>query len=455
MAAQVVHQAEEQTVGIITSDYGFVRIFTRHVKKCREYFKESSPPGSIQGNDCKFRCPIWISDSKCGRLDPRYPLKARTWDAAIREAKYILKGYDPDVARGREIKETREKSRTSVDDAVDLWLVEQKRLHPPKKNRSYERYETTANRIKRWALAHKRITSIGDITTADLRTWYGSEEWTEQPANTQAGDWLKIRMLFKWLHAERVISENPILVIKPNKPGRGRQGPYTPTQLAIIFGHVEITPIPRKTSPEEKLVYRERLTKFMTTLLRVGTDVVDAVLFQPGEIQDEFTSDGVLQAVYTYKRKKEKEDDPTEAVVPLDADYAAELRSIPITSANPPGMPFRTPGLTLEEDAIMWSKRVKEHLVHAGVTEVAVGGLDRDGKPRTNPSNAKQFRHTFCIHQLAGGKEGGRGDGLPPKAVAVMMGHHNTRMIELTYGKWCKQLKQALIDEVHRKRNSQ
>jgi integrase len=141
--------------------------------------------------------------------------------------------------------------------------------------------------------------------------------------------------------------------------------------------------------------------------------------------------------------------------VPLDVEYATALRTIPTTSANPPGMPFRTPSLTLEDNAKMWSRRVKNLLTEAGVTEVALEGLDRNGEPRTNPSNAKQFRHTFCIHQLAGGKEGGRGEGLPPTAVANMLGHHNTRMLELTYGRFCRQLKQAHIDEVHRRRNRQ
>jgi site-specific recombinase XerD len=229
-----------------------------------------------------------------------------SWPKALQKALWILEGSHPEIAEARRKDEKREKSRTRVDDACDLWLAEQKRLHPREKSGTYDRYCSIANRIKNWANAHKRINCIGDITTADLRAWYGSKEWTDQKANTRANDWKMIRMVFKWLLEDGVLEENPILKIKPGKPAHGEQGPYTPAQLSTIFTHAAICRIPDNVGPEEKLVYRERLTTFITTLLRVGCDVVDAVLFQPGKIKDESTSDGASQPVYEYKRKRKR-----------------------------------------------------------------------------------------------------------------------------------------------------
>jgi hypothetical protein len=74
----------------------------------------------------------------------------------------------------------------------------------------------------------------------------------------------------------RLLDRNPIAELKKVKGEQEPvQGPYRDEQVNAAFAQVGLSPIPRNIGPEERLIYRSRLTAFITALLNLGADAVD------------------------------------------------------------------------------------------------------------------------------------------------------------------------------------
>ena len=91
-----------------------------------------------------------------------------------------------------------------------------------------------------------------------------------------------------------VLKQNPILAIKADRPPKDHvQDPYTEDQVKALMASIKDT-IPDSIDVREKHVYVERLTAYLTLLLNVGCDLVDAVLHEPERITEEKVGDRVI-----------------------------------------------------------------------------------------------------------------------------------------------------------------
>ena len=237
--------------------------------------------------------------------------------------------------------------------------------------------------------------------------------------------------MFSFLHDRGVIEASPIAGIKAVRGKRDHvQGPYTDEQVSKLLSAIEQT-TPDNIPIDERDVYATRLRTFIKLLLHAGSDLVDAVLFDQSRVEH-LRLDGNEIAVYRYHREKTG----VLAVIPLSADIADDLRSVPTLAENPKAMPFRT-NVDIRSDVHTWSRRIQRALKVGGVEWVELPTRDAKGKHRRKAANSKQLRHTFAVRQLKGGQR--------PEEVARMLGHVDTSMVLKHYAPWVKDLDEAHI----------
>jgi integrase len=396
-------------VNVLRSTYGSVKPYTRHLQSC--------PHGGAKDyNVCS--CPKWLYVREAGGEKKRTSLNTPSWAEAQRIAADRLRAIDPEIAAARAVTEQHEAKLVTVKAACGLWLERVER--DLGKEGSFEQYSVVSKELQRWA-KDKGIVHIQEITSLQLGSWYSSRYWTKRAQSTRRQRWVMVRSMFRYWHEHKIIADNVAAIVRPVKVSVDHvQGPYSDEQIENVLHHIE---------PDI------RLRAFVLLLLNTGCDVMDAVLFDPARIKD-LHIDGQTVSVYRYKRVKTK----MEAVVPLPAEIAALLRSVPMLAENPSSMPFRDPRLKLASDRNAWSLLVRHALKAAGVFWVELPTLDNEGRPRRKQANCKQFRHTFAVRQLRAGQR--------PEEVAKMLGHVNTDMVRKHYAPWVEEMDQAHISRV-------
>jgi integrase len=140
---------------------------------------------------------------------------------------------------------------------------------------------------------------------------------------------------------------------------------------------------------------------------------------------DSIDADGVLR----YHRQKTG----VEAVIPLEPETLALLRTIPLDKDCMPEMPFRRRDINMVADHKLWYVRLKELFAKAGVTEVRYKEVVKAVSP-------KCLRHTFATAELAAGQD------IP--SVSKMLGHSTTAQTEKVYLPWVPQRDEAHIKKV-------
>lgn len=396
-------------MNVLKSAHGSVKPYTRHLQSCPHR-------RSKDHNACS--CPKWLYAREQNGQKKRTSLNTPSWAEAQRIAADRLRAMDPEIAAARAVTERREAKLVTVKKACDLWL--ERVARDLGKEGSYEQYSVVSKEMQNWA-RDLGILHIQEITSLQLGSWYSSCHWTKRSASTRRQRWVMVRSMFRYWHEQKVIPDNVASTVRPIKAiGDHVQGPYSDEQVEAVL---------RQVDPDA------RLRAFVLLLLHTGCDVMDAVMFEPARIRDHVV-EGQQVSVYRYKRVKTK----VEAVVPLAADVATALRSVPKLSKNPPAMPFRDPEVKLVSDRNGWSLRIRQALKAANVKWVELPTMDDRGRPKRKQANCKQFRHTFAVMQLRAGQR--------PEEVAKMLGHVNTDMVRKHYAPWVEEMDHAHISRV-------
>jgi site-specific recombinase XerD len=405
-----------------SNEFGSVRPYTRHTETC----EFASDP---EHNDC--RCPKWLYTwNRETGAKSRKSLITPSWSDAVSKARKALRGMDPEIAAGRAVTEKTSKAKMTVRDACDLWIERSKRELGPESN-SIAQYRTLKRKLCAWAERHG-IEYIQDITSLQLEKWYSSPEWSELSPTTMSQRWGCVRSMFAFWQDRSVLSKSPAASIQRSKVENGQvQGPYDDSQVNKILASVDSSmsfnlPIHLRAN------YAPRLRAFIHLLLHTGSDVSDAVLFEPSRIETLKVGKKTVH-VYRYKRLKTG----VQAVILISSELAAEFRSIPLEPGTTKDLPFRTEGLTLKHDQQKWSKRVMAVLDTAGIDHVELPTRDKHGRLQTKDANVKQLRHTFAVRQLKAGQRA--------EEVARMLGHVDTSMVITHYAPWVKDLDKAHI----------
>jgi integrase len=405
---------------LFKSPYGSVRPYTRHSPECKN---------SREDHSCRCAKWIYVYDAATKEKN-RHSLNTPSWAEAQRFTQEVLRGLDPEIAAAREVTKKREKKRTTVADACQLWVdrAVNKFGKYAAITKSYRGLKTF---VTKWT-DREGIIHVHDITPVHLQKWQASNDWTHLAKTTQMQRWGVVRSMFAYLVTMEVLDKSPAASIKAMNLPKGSsshvQGPYTDAQVQRIMTSVEAS-IPVNLPVHQRDTYGPRIRLFVRLLLGVGCDVSDAVQFGPARLE-RIRVENRQVWVYRFERQKTG----VLAVVPIGAELAEHLQSIPLESGTTDAMPFRTKNLNLKMDQKKWSNRVAAVIEAAGVKHVELP----DGSKK--PANVRMFRHTAAVRWL---REGQR-----PEEVAKMLGHVDTEMVRKHYAPWCPQLDEAHIKRV-------
>lgn len=413
----------------LRNQFGRVKPYIRHQSACP--YKNKS-----DHNTC--RCPKWLYVNQKGAKPRRYSLVTSSWAEAMREATKVLDGFNPEIAQAREQQKKAAKavSRTTIAEAVQMWLDRTEHLYG--KGGSYAQYRSLLKGlvlyIDRWNLRREeseRIRFVEQLDTQFCTKWYQS--W--KLANTVMRQrWNVVRSFFNYLHQQGAITVNPVVTIKAIPPEKTYHNvPFTEEQYNSILNDASWL-VDQRVLNGEREVYCRRLHAFIELLRWTGMDIGDAVQFRP-EMVD---ADGVLR----YQRTKTN----IQAVIPLPSHMIELLKEIPLAPDSVDNMPFRYQGNDLASDVHNWSRRIWRAMALAGATTVqlveksGLPAVDRSGNPIVKSVNVKMLRHTFAVGCLVAG--------VPKENVARMLGHVSTEMIDAHYAPWVKELDDAHIRKV-------
>ena len=382
----------------LKNSHGTVSVYIRHIPECKQPKK-----------GC--RCPRWayIRNVATGERDRR-SLHCNSDTEASEQATKLFKALDPEEAKKSAEAAAKQRNTKTVEEAIALFLARTEREFGRKggyaqyrsllgwRNEKGEAHGTLLNYVE----LHP-VETIADITPIWLQKFYSSWDFSN---STMQQRWALIKTFFSFLTDMEVLAKNPAEKIKPvSGDGLYKNLPLSPEQYTNI---AEATDDDR------------RLFCFLELMRRTGMDLEDAIMFRV----DSIDADGVLR----YHRQKTG----VEAIIPLEPETLALLRTIPLDKDSLPEMPFRR-NTDMVNDHKLWYLKLKALFTKAGVTEVKYQQVTKAVSP-------KCLRHTFAVGALAAGQD------IP--SVSKMLGHKTTAQTERVYLPWCPQRDEAHIRKV-------
>ena len=388
----------------LRTQHGTVSTYVRHVDGCKG------------GKKC--RCIWWayIRNTAEG-TKIRRSLNCTSETEATEQATELFRSLNPEVKKAAEAAAATKRNQKTVEEAIDLFMTRTERefgkggayncyrslLGWRKKDKTHGRLLTY---IERYNLEHPDtpIQTIDQITPIWLREFYSNWDYSNSSMQQR---WGLMKTFFTFFVEMEVLVKSPAEHIKAVPcDGLYRNLPLSPEQYDKIA----------ETAADDR-----RLYCFLELMRRTGCDLEDAIMFR----SDSIDADGVLR----YHRQKTG----VEAVIPLEPETLALLRTIPLDKDCMPEMPFRRRDINMVADHKLWYVRLKELFAKAGVTEVRYKEVVKAVSP-------KCLRHTFATAELAAGQD------IP--SVSKMLGHSTTAQTEKVYLPWVPQRDEAHIKKV-------
>jgi integrase len=403
------------------SIHGSVIVYTRrHINGCKLRDR----------NENRCSCPKWLySKPKNGRAVQR-AAGTPSFTEASEAAQRLLKGFDPEIAKARQI--TEPKLGVTIEDAIALYeaslgrralsakyvanclLPFTRRKRRPQSGRvinvSLLDFLDKENRA-----AREPVVRVEQITSDHLDRW--AAEWVTNDLSSHV--WRgTVRAFFKWARRhDHVVREpefrEPQRVRPGNRCGYFSDGQYAKMRAALPFCKMKFHAMPEN--------FAARLGAFMDAGRWGGMAITDIVFFAP---RVSLGDNNVL----TYRRRKSG----VVASVLLPPEVAARLRSIPPEAGSDPERPFRFGG-SEAVNCQRWRARFKALCTLAGVTEI-----ETENGAKLAP-HVHALRDTFAIDAIT--------RGVALENVARMLGHATTQMTQRSYLFWIKKRVDHCIED--------
>lgn len=410
----------------LKSGHGNVRIYVRrHVGDCLFTSK----------NETSCMCPKWLyANPKNGAAYQR-AAETPSFAEAVQKARDLMRGWDPEIAKAREITNP---TGTAVSAAVDKYMTV---LRNRGCSASYVDKLIRAVFIRRpkYQKRSKNLTLLDFIDqhnqTAVEPVLYVHqiendllEQWAESWGSNDltSAQWRNVtNSLLIWAHRRGMFHGRPLPSFgdsRKRKPGN-RCGHFTDEQYQKIIASLPYyaaaaTHKAGKRLPEN---YVPRMRAFIELGRWSGMAIIDLIRFSPAE---HLTGD-----VITYRRKKNGQI----AIATIPQMLAEWLRHIPAEEKmTDPERPFR---LGDDDDNVttIWRERFQAVCKFAGVREI----VTEVGK-RIQP-HPHMLRDTFAIDMIL------RGVGLD--IVAKALGHATTDQTQRAYLFWIKKREEYAIQQ--------
>jgi len=399
---------------VFKSIYGTVRVYIRrHLDGC-----DLSDP-----NDTHCNCPKWLYSKARGGRAVQKAAGTPSFTEACGQAQRLLKGFDPEIAKAREI--TEPKLGITIQAALQAYktALERRSLTPkyisnclsPIQRRKASEY--TCGRAKNKSLldwldginapAREPVVRMEQLVSNYLDEWSASWKTNDSSTHLWRG---KVTMFLKWCRKHDHLDKVPEFREPHRVRSIDRCGYFSDEQIAKLRAAIPFfrlgggRPMPQN--------FAARMSAFLDAGREGGMAICDIVNFSP---RLSLSAADVL----VYRRHKTDQ----WATVLLEPAAAKRLRQIPPEEGSDPDRPFRFPGTDEEVNRERWRSRLASLCRFAGVTEIE----GESGKHKPHPH---ALRDSLAISAIT--------NGVSLENVAKMLGHANTQMVQKSYLPWIK-----------------
>jgi integrase len=412
---------------IFTDRYGTVVVYVRrHLKRC----KLNDPHHDPKQNACD--CPKWLYFKPKNGTRTQKAAGTTSFTEACAIAQEILAGFNPEVAKAREI--TQPKPGITIEACLELYEAALKRRSLatkyvrncmlPFERRDQREYENgRAKNIslldfldKLNASARESVTRMEQLTSDHLDSWSSRWETNDLSTHTWRG---VVNTFFKWARRHDYVVRQPEFREPHRVKAGNRCGHLDDTEIAKLHAALPFFRMKGHAMPDN---YAARLGAFIDLGRWGGMALCDIVLFCP---RVNLGPNDVL----TYRRRKTRQI----ATVLLDPQVASRLRAIPPEEGSEPDRPFRFSGQPEESNRQLWRARFKSLCEFAGIREVETEiGVVHEPHPQ-------MLRDSFAIDAIS--------RGVSLDNVAKALGHATTVMTQRSYLFWVKKREDHCIED--------
>jgi site-specific recombinase XerD len=405
------------------------KVVVRHSAKCKAKAKGSD----YKTCDCPKSLLIYDAAKKKNAF---WSANTRVWAKAEKMARELRESWDPQLAEIKRLTAEKERGQIALEKAIALYIQDQITQHGDNGTVSMVRsmfghvdvatFEVKSDgRFFEWIKTlplTERPVYIADITPTHLTQWRAGWDFS---GTTPKQRWGMVKSFFNFCEIQGWITDSPARKLKSLK-GETERAIFSDDQYARILDNVYVYE-PENIPTETKKNWQKRLEIFLELLRWTGMDLIDAVKFSP----DQVNAEGIL----TYKRQKTG----VQAIIPLEERIQILLRDIPVEQDTVNfKQPFRTDS-KIASDVRCWAHRLENLFKLAGVTQVKT---DKGNSKKPYP---KILRHTFAVGELK--------NGVPPKTVAMMLGHTSSTTTEEHYLPFVPELSRYHIDTIRERQH--
>ena len=380
-----------------------IEVYTRHSKDCPD---RDRPEGNYW-KKCACRKSLYISQPRKKPL--RKSANTRSWEAAEDLKRDIQDWLDPVKSELRRLKEGAHSKRTTLNDAIDLFLADAaKRSLKPETLRKLQKI--FGKQLRSWAVEND-LTYLDDCTTSTLTRWRNT--WTIGPLTSQKTQEL-VRGFFGFCIRQGWLTLNPASQLTRIKVPRKEINFFTDDEFKKL---IEATYNPSVTLRKCQVAMFARLRTLILLMRWSGLRISDAVTLERSRLQGDNL---LIQQIKTQ----------TPVFVVLPPHVSKALREVP-DGMNPNPRYFFWSGGSTESAVENWSKRLRQLFKKADLRE-------EDGTPKK--CHPHMFRHTFAVRNLE--------SGMSLDDLSALLGHSSVKITEKYYAPWVTGRQRRLANSV-------
>lgn len=369
-----------------------IEVYTRHSEDC---------PDRAEGKECKScdcRKYLYISQPRKKPLRPS--ADTRSWEKAEDLKRDIKDWLDPLKAELRRLKEGDQARRTTINEAIDLYLADaDKRGLKPETLRKLRKIFD--RQLRSWA-EENGVIYLNDCTTPQLTRWRNT--WTLGLLASQKAQEL-VRSFFGFCIRQGWLTVNPASQLSRIKVPRKVITYFTDDEFNKLS---DATYKLAATLTTRRAVIAVRLRTLILLMRWSGLRISDAVTLERSRLH----GDNLLL-------NQTKTDTPV--FVPLPPHVAQALRDIPDGMKPNARYFFWGGGEKSKWTTDYLSLQLKRVFKLADIRK-------EDGTPKR--CHPHMFRHTFAVRNLE--------SGMSLEEVSMLLGHSSVKITEKYYAPWVR-----------------
>jgi integrase/recombinase XerC len=404
-------------------------LWKRHNARCRRaLLKKGIPLDELRFyKRCQCACYVTGVHPVTGAYH-KDPLHTTSWETGEKMVRDLVLGENP----------TKRKSAApvTVENAIDQWLGERKRLGTGEATLS-----SMYHALKKVMLEFARKRGLELVTQFTQEDAYQLALALHEPHGKHRRHWRpstakrqfqNLRGFFKFAVVRHWLEKDPMTGVEAPKAPHAQVDPYTPAEEDRIDGALANWTDEIRTNSGPWSLRPQTLGCLREVFRDTGLRVSDAMRVHPGIIEVLPSGDGVCTLAQVKGNGRWGGENHREVTVCLRRETIARMESVPWISQR---FPFMLDPGEFDET----SHAFKKH-VHGETRKIAAAFKLVGRAAQVEDCRPHRFRHTFAVTKLLGGYK--------IEDVSRLLGHKSVTITEKYYGKWTRNRQDRLRDQV-------